>query len=108
MKKSTFNIRTNEGGLVEKTGYRFTYPDYPGYEFAVHQEGNCINSDKHWIVTELSTGLGFCSNWRKGKTRKVAIQQAKEILKKVGKTALRDYIAGTINRHHAVISGRAN
>jgi len=110
MKKSNFNIRTNAGDLVEKTGYCFTYPDfYPDYEFAVYQTGNSINSDKRWIVIELSTGLGIGgNNWQRGKTRKAAIQETKEILDRIGKEAFVARVARVIENQTVVISGRAN
>lgn len=108
MKQTTFNIRTDDG-TEEKTGYRFIYPDYRDYEFAVHQQDNSINSEKRWIVTELSTGLAIGgNNWQKGKTRKAAISEAKEILDRVGKAALDKRVAETISQHYAIVSGRAN
>jgi len=106
MKRINFNVRS-DNGLTKKTGYRFLYPDYRDYEFAVHREGNAINSEKRWIVTELSTGLSIGgNNWQRGKTRKAAIIETKEILDRVGKIALDNRVAETIEQYQK--SGKAN
>lgn len=109
MKQLKFNSRSGNGNLIERTGYCFTYPDLPEYKFALYRAHCSFNSNKRWVVIELSTGLGIGGNsWTGGQTRKIAIQEAKEILDRVGKEALKQRVTEVIDSHSTMTSGRAN
>ena len=101
MKKAQFDTRLSDQTTTTRNGYLFDYPDYPNYHFATYLASNNINSSKRWIVVELSSGLAIGgNNWQQGQTRKSAIQEAKEILTRVGKI-------GFINRVQQIIDSKA-
>ena len=107
MKKIEFDTRSEDGSIPHRKGYFALLPGYERYLFGIYRASNIINSATRWIIVELSTGLAVGgNNWQKGQTRTKAIEEAKEILDRVGKLSLDKHIQENLDKQ--TISGKLN